>query len=306
MIGSTVLLYDGGPDYPDWDRWWSLIEDYAVTLFLTTGSALRILSKRGDGVVRKHNIDTLRAILVTAEPLEVDTWWWTYRVVGTGYTPFIDSVPGSFSGRIPVVNMYIQSEIGSFVTGNLLNYTFPPLVPGSVGPPIPGFNVAVFKGGSEVAREGFGEIVVLEPWPSMPTEYPEEYAESWKGGFYRTGDYGYVSKDYYLFVLGRVDGVLKVSGYRLSPGAIEKALREALNVESLVVPCLDEQRFEAPVVLHSTDTPPDIIKNAVRSLVGAICEPRIVLKVSDYAREYKGRPILPTCNVNPGILGSRA
>ncbi|MEM1606251.1 MAG: hypothetical protein QXW41_08425 [Fervidicoccaceae archaeon] len=84
MMGSTVVLYDGGPDYPSWDRWWTILEDYAVTLFLTTSSALRILSRMGDSCVLNHNFDTLRTILVTGESLEVDTWWWTYRVVGTG------------------------------------------------------------------------------------------------------------------------------------------------------------------------------------------------------------------------------
>ncbi len=79
-------------------------------------------------------MDTLRAILVTAEPLEVDVWKWTYKVVGTGYTPVVDSNPRELTGRIPVVNMYVQSEIGTFVTGNLANYTFPPIVPGSCGP----------------------------------------------------------------------------------------------------------------------------------------------------------------------------
>jgi len=91
MIGSTIVLYEGGPDYPSWDRWWRIIEDYAVTLFLTTSSALRILRKQGDQYVTSRNLDTLKAILVTAEPLEPDTWYWTYRVVGTGKTPVIDS-----------------------------------------------------------------------------------------------------------------------------------------------------------------------------------------------------------------------
>ncbi len=137
MIGSTVVLYEGGPDYPHWDRWWSILERYAVTVFLTTGAALRILSRQDPNLLLSHNLDMLRLILTTAEPpLEASVWRWTYQFVGTGGTvPTIDSLPSKLSGRIPVVHMFIQSELGTFVTGSLPNYTFVPLVPGSVGPP---------------------------------------------------------------------------------------------------------------------------------------------------------------------------
>ncbi|MEM3615128.1 MAG: AMP-binding protein, partial [Candidatus Methanomethylicia archaeon] len=129
MIGSTIVLYEGSIDYPSWDRLWSIIERYAVTIFLTTGGALRLLSKNDASYVRSHNMDTLRAILVTADPLDVDTWIWTYKTVGTGYTPTINSIPEKLTGRIPVISMYIQSEIGTFITGSLINYTFTPLIP---------------------------------------------------------------------------------------------------------------------------------------------------------------------------------
>ncbi|MEM1696803.1 MAG: AMP-binding protein [Desulfurococcaceae archaeon] len=278
MMGSTVVLYDGGPDYPSWDRWWTILEDYAVTLFLTTSSALRILSRMGDSYVLNHNFDTLKAILVTAEPLDVDTWWWTHRVVGTGKTPLLTSTPENLSGRIPVVNLYIQSEVGTFITGNLPNFVFPPIAPGSAGPPIPGFIVEVVnKEGKSVVNE-LGEIVIKNPWPSMPVEYPVEFEAKWSNGFYRTGDYGVVAEDGYVYPLGRLDGVLKVSGYRLSPGAIEKALENLLGVRAAVVKCIDEFRFEGIVVLYDGERNPEDVRKSVRTGVGPIAEPSVVLR----------------------------
>ncbi|MCY0868481.1 MAG: AMP-binding protein [Desulfurococcus sp.] len=276
MIGSTILLYDGGPDYPDWGRWWSLIEDYAVTLFLTTSGALRIARKQGDSYVKAHNTDTLRAILVTAEPLEADAWWWAYRVVGTGSTPIIDSNPAAATGRIPVVNLYIQSEIGSFVTGNLVNYTFPPLKPGSSGPPIPGFHLGVLNRDGVVVDHGLGELVVRNPWPSMPIEYPEEYSAKWVEGYYKTGDYAYISSDGYTYIAGRLDRVFKSNGYRLSPGAIVRVLKEILNLDAAVYACLDDQRLEAPVIVYSGSMDPEVVRNTIRSSIGAISDPKIV------------------------------
>jgi acetyl-CoA synthetase len=300
MIGSTVLLYDGGPDYPSWDRWWSLIEDYAVTLFLTTGGALRLLSRKGDENVRRHNMDTLKAIIVTAEPLEADIWWWTYRVVGTGYTSFIESIPSQLSGRIPVVNMYIQSEVGTFISGNLVNYTFTPIAPGSSGTPIPGFHVMILSEKGEIENEGFGEIILLKPWPAMPIEYPPEYAEKWKDNYYRTGDHGYLSREGYLYVLGRTDGVLKTSGYRLSPGAIEKALRQALGLNTLVLPCLDELKFTSPLLLYSGGSGESEIRELVRKYVGSISEPSLIVNLDQsLLEEYRSKGanlILPSCS----------
>ncbi|MGC8983247.1 MAG: AMP-binding protein [Desulfurococcaceae archaeon] len=288
MVGSTVVLYDGGPDYPSWDRWWSIVEDYAVTLFLTTSAALRVLSKQGDHHVLKHNMDTLRAILVTAEPLEADTWRWAYRVVGTGKTPFIESVPEALSGRIPVVNLYIQSEIGTFATGNLVNYTFPPIAPGSAGIPIPGFHVEVVDEQGQRLVEEVGELVIKSPWPSMPIEYPEEYAAKWRRGYYRTGDYAFAARDGYVYVLGRKDAVAKVSGYRLSLGAVEKALKELGGLEEVFVArCRDPERLEGLVVVYRGSVDPDTVKRRVRELVGPIAEPRLVVKTDSVIRSLE-------------------
>jgi len=280
MIGSTVLLYDGSLDWPSWSRLWDIVERYAVTLLLTTGGALRILSKQDASHVRIHNVDTLRAILVTAEPLEVTVWRWAYSVVGTGYTPTVDSIPEKLTGRIPVVNMYIQSEIGTFITGNLVNFTFPPIVPGSVGTPIPGFDLDVVDDSGRSLRDSIGELVMRSPWPSMPVEYPREFEEAWASGYYRTGDYALMTRDGYVFVLGRRDSVLKVSGYRLSPGALENAIWKGLGRKALVVGVLDELRFEAPLVIVEGEVKAEDVRRVIREYIGPIADPKAVVSVA--------------------------
>ncbi len=281
MVGSTVVLYEGGPDWPSWDRWWDVIERYAVTLLLTTGGALRILSRQGDDLVRKHNMDTLRAILVTAEPLEVNVWEWAYKVVGTGYTPVVDSNPEELTGRIPVVNMYIQSEIGTFITGNLVNYTFPPIIPGSCGPPIPGFHLDVIDDSGQQVKGSLGELVLKAPWPALPLEAPEDFYSKWSNGVYRTGDYAVMTQDNYVFVLGRRDNVMKASGYRLSPGALKKTIMDVRGVEeAIVLVCPDDIRLQAPVVVIKGYVDVDSIKRFVREYLGPIAEPREIVVVN--------------------------
>ncbi|MEM1685068.1 MAG: AMP-binding protein [Acidilobaceae archaeon] len=279
MIGSTILLYEGGPDWPSWDRWWDLIERYAVTIFLATGGALRLLSKQDSSHVRDHNIDTLKLILVTAEPLEASTWRWAYSVIGTSYAPLIDSIPDKLTGRIPVVNMYIQSELGTFITGNLVNYTFPPLKPGSVGPPIPGFNIDVINDSSISVRESIGRLIIKSPWPAMPIEFPEDYESLWSRGFYDTGDYAVMDSDGYIYVLGRRDTVMKVSGYRLSPGAIEEVIESNLHKQTLVVGLYDDLRFESPLVIVEGQVNTDDVKRIVRDYIGPIADPKLVLTI---------------------------
>jgi acetyl-CoA synthetase len=279
MIGSTVVIYEGGPDYPHWDRWWSILERYAVTVFLTTGGALRILSRQDIELLRAHNLDMLRLILTTAEPLEVSVWRWAYEYVGTGTVPAIDSVPSKLSGRVPIIHMFIQSELGTFVTGSLPNYTFVPLVPGSVGPPMPGFNLDVVDEAGNSVRGSVGYLVVKSPWPAMPIEYPVEFAKRWVGDIYYVGDYALMDYDLNIYVIGRSDAVMKVNGYRISPGDIEAILKKIPGVRRVVVAGLpDEQKFEVPFVLIEGEVDEATIRRIIRTEIGPIADPgRVVV-----------------------------
>ncbi len=279
MVGSTVVIYEGGPDYPHWDRWWSILERYAVTVFLTTGGALRILSRQDAGLLRAHNLDMLRLVLTTAEPLEVSVWRWAYEYVGTGTVPTIDSIPSKLSGRVPIIHMFIQSEFGTFVTGSLPNYTFVPLVPGSVGPPMPGFDFDVVDGLGNSVRSTVGYLVTRSPWPAMPIEYPIEFVRRWVNGVYYVGDYALMDYDMNIYAVGRSDAVMKINGYRVSPGDLESALRKVPGVRKVVVAgSLDEQKFEVPFVLIEGDVDEATVRRVIRAEVGPIADPgRVVI-----------------------------
>lgn len=250
-------------------------------VFLTTAGALRLLSRQDAHYVRSHNMDTLKVILVTAEPLEVDVWKWTYSVVGTGTTPMIDSIPDKLTGRVPVVNMYIQSELGTFVTGNLINYTFPPLKPASVGPSMPGFNVDVVDDEGRSVKDSIGTLVVKNPWPAVPVEYPRDYQVLWSKGFYSTEDYAVMDRDLYIYVLGRSDTVMKVKGYRLSPGAMEEVIERALNRRAIVLGLYDKIKFESPLVLVESQVNVDDVRRVLREQI----EPIVKSQTSSYGRQ---------------------
>jgi acetyl-CoA synthetase len=278
MIGSTVILYEGGPDHPSWNRWWEIIERYSATIFLTTGSALRMLRRYTPQPIKDYNLDTLKAILITAEPLEKDVWNWVYRYVGTGHSPFIDSVPREFSGRIPVVNLYIQSEIGTFATGNLINYVFTELSPGSAGPPIPGFDIDVYDDNDNPVRNKIGRLIIRRPWPSIPIEASEDFIMKWSRGYYDTGDYAIMNERGYITPLGRHDNVLKISGYRISPGSIKKILEEYTK-DVVIERVKDDLRFESYklVISKRSGLEESFIRKIVRERLGAIAEPREII-----------------------------
>lgn len=277
MMGSTILLYDGAPDWPDWGKWLDLVDSYAVTLFITTSGALRMMSKQDPSLFKGKN-ETLREIVVTAEPLEPEYWRWSYEVLGSLPHPLIDSSPAR-GGTIPVVNMFIQSEVGTFFTGNLVNYTFTHIEPGSSGPPIPGFHVDVVDDAGNPVRDKLGRLVLRSPWPSTPVEAPEEFYAAWSSGFYDTGDAALMNSEGYVYPAGRRDPVMKVSGYRLSPGALEEAAKAAGAEWALAVPVKDPDRFEVPVLLYYGPPSEEEVSRSVREHVGPIAVPNLVLRL---------------------------
>mgnify|MGYP001627050512 CR=1 FL=1 len=288
MVGSTVVIYEGGPDYPQWDIWWSILEEYAVTVFLTTAGALRVLSRQDPELLRAHNLDMLKLILTTAEPMETKYWRWAYQYVGTGTVPSIDSLPEKLSGRIPVIHMFIQTELGTFITGSLPNYTFVPIAPGSVGPPMPGFYIDVVDENGNSVRGARGWLVVKSPWPAMPVEYNEWYVKKWRGGVYYTGDYAVMSNDMNIIPLGRADTVMKVNGYRISPAMLEKAALLVVGVEDAVAFAVrDPQKFETPILIIKGNANPEEVRRVVRDFVGPIADPAKVIAVDNIPRINK-------------------
>lgn len=278
MIGSTVVIYEGGPDYPQWDRWWGILERYAVTVFLTTPGALRLFVRAGVSPYEAHNLDSLRLILTTAEPMEPEVWRWAYESAASGEVATYNYDPKYGKGRIPVIHFYITREVGTFFAGDLPNLVFTPIRPGTSGNPFPGFSLDVVDDEGRSIRNSPGHVVLKSPWPAMPVAAPEEFWARWRGGVYYVGDWGILTDDYYLSVLGRDDGVMKVNGYRISPGDIERALL-SVGLRAHVVAVPDQQRFQAPVVIVEGRGDADSVRRLVREIVGPIADPAAVFFV---------------------------
>ncbi len=213
--GATCLLYEGAPDYPAFDRFWKIIEDHKVSIFYTSPTAIRALIRQGDHWPQSHDLSSLRLLGSVGEPINPAAWEWFRRVIGKNHCPIVDT--------------WWQTETGSIMISPLPGATT--LKPGSATFPLPGISAGIVdaKGESVPAgREGF--LIITRPWPSMvrtlwgdPKRFEEQYWSRVPGAYF-TGDAARRDEDGYVWVLGRVDDVMNVSGHRLSTMEVESAL----------------------------------------------------------------------------------
>lgn len=214
LTGSTQFVYEGSPRTPYPDRWWKMIEKYGINLLYTTPTAIRGLMRFGDAWPERHNLSSLRLLGSVGEPINPEAWRWFHRVIG--------------KDKCPIMDTWWQTETGTFMISPT---PVVPLKPGSPTRPLPGIEADVVdEEGKPVAADVDGFLVIKKPWPSMLRtlyEDPESYKKVyWSAieGVYFTGDSARKDKDGYFWVLGRVDDVIKVSGYRLGTAEIESAL----------------------------------------------------------------------------------
>jgi len=214
--GATVMMYEGAPNHPYPNRWWQMIEKYGITILYTSPTAIRGLMRFGEAWPNRHDISTLRLLGSVGEPINPKAWRWYYRVIG--------------KEKCPIMDTWWQTETGGFMITPL---PVTPLKPGSATHPFFGNEVAVVDDkGKEVPAGEEGKLVIKNPWPGMArTIYkdPERYREVyWKDfarqGWYKAGDSARMDEDGYIWIIGRIDDVIKVSGYRLGTAEIESAL----------------------------------------------------------------------------------
>ncbi len=214
--GATVMMYEGAPNHPYPNRWWQMIEKYGVTVLYTSPTAIRGLMRFGEAWPNRHDLSTLRLLGSVGEPINPEAWRWYHRVIG--------------QGRCPIMDTWWQTETGGFMITPL---PITPLKPGSATKPFFGIEVAVVDyHGREVPTGEEGKLVIKNPWPGMartiykdPDRYVETYWQEFaKQGWYKAGDSARIDKDGYVWVIGRIDDVIKVSGYRLGTAEIESAL----------------------------------------------------------------------------------
>ena len=262
LNGATVLMYEGAPNWPDFSRFWKIVDDHKVTVFYTAPTAIRAFIKWGDEHVSKHSLDSLRLLGTVGEPINPEAWMWYREKIG--------------HNRCPIVDTWWQTE-----TGAIMIAPVPGAVaakPGSATRPFFGIEPAVVtREGMPVPAGSGGLLVIRKPWPSMArTVYgdPERYRHTyWSDvpGCYFTGDGARQDADGYFWLMGRVDDVINVSGHRLGTMEVESALVAHPKVaEAAVVGRPDDlkgQAISAFVTLESGNEPSDALKDELRKWV---------------------------------------
>jgi acetyl-CoA synthetase len=270
--GATTLMYEGGPTWPEPDRFWKTIEKYQVSIFYTAPTAIRAFMRLGEQWPRKYEMNSLRLLGSVGEPINPEAWMWYRDIIGRG--------------RCPIVDTWWQTE-----TGAILITPLPGAIstkPGSATRPFPGIVADVVnRDGQSVPAGAGGFLVIKQPWPSMlrtiygdPERFKEQY---WSQipGMYFAGDGARIDEDGYFWLLGRVDDVLNVAGHRLSTMEIESALvANPMVAEAAVVGRPDEikgQAVSAFVTLKAGQKPSEDLKNQLRQWVakeiGPIAKP---------------------------------
>ncbi len=261
--GTTTLMYEGAPNWPEPDRFWRIIEEYGVNILYTAPTAIRAFIRWGDQWLKKHDLSSLRLLGSVGEPINPEAWMW-YR----------DKVGG---GRCPIVDTWWQTETGAIMITPLPGAI--PTKPGSATLPFFGVDAAVVdEKGNEVSANVGGRLIIRQPWPSMlrsiygdKERYKKQYWSEFKGR-YLTGDGARRDKDGYFWIVGRIDDVLNVAGHRLGTSEIESALVSHPSVaEAAVVGRPDElkgQSVVAFVTVKGSVTVSTSLKTELREHVG--------------------------------------
>ncbi|WP_313540938.1 acetate--CoA ligase [Leifsonia aquatica] len=289
--GATQVLYEGTPETPHPGRWWEIIEKYKVSIFYTAPTAIRSFMKLGRQHPQRFDLSSLRVLGSVGEPINPEAWMWYRDVIGGGETPIVDT--------------WWQTETGAIMISALPGVTT--LKPGSAQVPLPGVSIAILdEAGVEVGKDQGGLLVVTEPWPSMlrgiwgdPDRFVETYWSKF-GDKYFAGDGARYDKDGEIWLLGRVDDVMNVSGHRLSTAEIESALvAHPLTAEAAVVGAEDETTGQAVVAFviikenqletaQSIDVAAELRKH-VAEQIGAIARPRDIFVVTELPKTRSGK-----------------
>src|SRR5512138_3751835 len=286
--GATVLMYEGAPDWPKKDRFWSLIEQHGVTVFYTAPTAIRAFMRWGTEWPAKRDLSSLRLLGSVGEPINPEAWVWYQQVIG--------------NGRCPVVDTWWQTETGAIMITPLPGVTT--LKPGSATRPFPGISAEIRNERGDAVDVGGGLLAITRPWPSMlrgiygdPERYVRQYWNKWGTGVYVTGDGAKRDADGNFWLLGRVDDVLNVAGHRIGTMEVESALVDHPSVaEAAVVGRPHEikgQAIAAFVTLkegwHGSKEHVDELRDHVTKKIGAIAKPDDIIFTADLPKTRSGK-----------------
>ncbi len=297
--GATSVIYEGTPDTPrpefrigdhaSWpkDRLWDIVERYGVTQFYTAPTAIRTYMKWGAAEPAGHDLSSLRVLGTVGEPINPEAWMWYHNHIGMEQCPIVDT--------------WWQTETGGHMITPLPGVTT--TKPGSACHPIPGVGVELVDDAGRPVERGGGYLTITTPWPSMlrgiwgdPERYVETYWSRFPGRYF-AGDGAKIDDDGYLWLLGRVDDVMNISGHRISTTEVESALVDHPAVaEAAVVGATDPitgQAIVGYVILRGGNEPTDALGEEIRQHVavklGAIARPKMVILVPDLPKTRSGK-----------------
>ena len=286
--GATTVMYEGSPDYPGRDRFWSIVEKYACTILYTAPTAIRTFMRWGEDLPESHDMSSLRLLGSVGEPINPEAWVWYWKNIG--------------GGRCPVVDTWWQTETGSILIAPLPGITT--LKPGSATQAFPGIDAEILdEAGNSVGPGGGGYLVIKKPWPSMlrniygdPERFQEQYWSKYENTYF-TGDGAKLDEDSYFWLLGRVDDVINVAAHRVSTMEVESALVDNPKVaEAACIGRSDEIKGQAIVafvtVKENIDTSDALItelKQHVATKIGPICRPDDIHFAAELPKTRSGK-----------------
>ncbi|MGH3082404.1 MAG: acetate--CoA ligase [Gaiellaceae bacterium] len=286
--GTTGVMYEGTPDYPDKDRWWEIDERYKVDILYTAPTAIRSHMKWGPEYAAKHDLSSIRLLGTVGEPINPEAWVWYREHIG--------------GDRVPVVDTWWQTETGMIMITPLAGLTT--LKPGSATKPFPGVDAAVFdEQGNEVGPGGGGYLVLRKPWPAMlrgiykdHDRFVETYWSRYPGVYF-AGDGARIDEDGDFWLLGRVDDVMNVSGHRISTIEVESALVDHQSVaEAAVCGRMDAHTGQAIVAFVTLKggeegTPERLaeLRDHVGKKIGSIAKPANIVFTPELPKTRSGK-----------------
>ena len=286
--GATSVMYEGSPDYPDWDRFWAIIEKYGATILYTAPTAIRSFMRWSEEYPKRHDLASLRLLGTVGEPINPEAWMWYWQNIG--------------GGRCPVVDTYWQTETGMILITPLPGMTT--TKPGSATQPFPGIDAEILdEQGNPVGVGQGGYLVIRKPWPAMlrtiygdPDRYVEQYWSQYPN-IYFTADGSKRDEDGYFWLMGRVDDVINVSAHRISTMEVESALVDHHTVaESACIGKNHEVKGQAVVAfvtlkehVEQSDALEAELKQHVATKIGAIARPDDIFFTPELPKTRSGK-----------------
>jgi acetyl-CoA synthetase len=285
--GATSVMYEGTPDTPGKDRFWDIVEKYGVTILYTAPTAIRTFMKWGRQEPERHDLSSLRVLGSVGEPINPEAWMWYHQVIG--------------GERCPIVDTWWQTETGAIMISPLPGATT--TKPGSATFALPGIGAELVDDAGHPVAHGGGYLTLTQPWPSMlrgiwrdPERYQDTYWSTYPGRYF-AGDGAKVDEDGYLWVLGRVDDVMNVSGHRISTTEVESALVDDPRVaEAAVVGAKDDTTGQAIVgfvtLKGRVAASPELgeeLRQHVATKIGAISRPKLIVFTDDLPKTRSGK-----------------